>query len=139
MCIRDSSLSVPASSLPFPLCLSPSLIHYIPVHQSEIGFIHPQCTISVTDNGFPQPRVTTTQATITVAREPAPTFPLGPYVATVDESDPAGMSVIRVVASKSSSVTVRHPSPALAIFLQLRIISAATEAQAILRWFHIFH
>ena len=80
------------------------------MHKSElIGSIYPQCTISVTDNGYPQARVSTTQATITVAREPAPSFTQGPYSTVVDETDPVGSNVITVFANKLPSVTVRHP------------------------------
>ncbi|XP_070196567.1 uncharacterized protein [Littorina saxatilis] len=48
----------------------------------------PWCTISVTDNGYPTPQVSTTTATITVARENASTFVTGPTSTKATEQTP---------------------------------------------------
>ena len=59
-----------------------------------------QCTVEVTDGGYPTPKTTTTNVIISVARGVRPTFTQSQYDASIKETDPVTTSVVTVQASR---------------------------------------
>ena len=61
-----------------------------------------QCEVTVTDNGYPTPKTSTSSVQISVNRLNYPTFSgTGAYSANLREDDPVGKDVVTVQAFRS--------------------------------------
>ncbi|KAH3873277.1 hypothetical protein DPMN_036508 [Dreissena polymorpha] len=67
-----------------------------------MGFLHFQCTVTVSDNGYPSNKIDTAQVDIFVDRDRAlPVFTSNArYQVTINEDRPVGNSIIQVSASR---------------------------------------
>ncbi|XP_055954929.1 protocadherin Fat 4 [Patella vulgata] len=59
------------------------------------------CTVSVTDNGYPTPKVVQAPVRINVERQPAPSFTLTTYTGSTQEGSPVGTLITTVTATKT--------------------------------------